>query len=222
MQTFRHAGVDSAPPSRWPVDGSWLDRLDKRLSAPLLQLQLGLPLEIFLSVPGCFLGMPAFLAIAPSIVAAAHDPSPSIHSFTALVLGGTLLLLTAWAFVLAGGEKLALLLFSMRIAILAPLVGIWLVEINPGLTAKAVARAHLLLFSWFLALIPIVVLKATTRRRRPIACKEAHIGQASATAANLKRCAREAVHAARWSRPAPCLQPAICVMFVGSPSSDGC
>ena len=40
-----------------------LDRWDKAVSAPLHQLQLPWSLELLLSVPGNFFGLPAFLPI---------------------------------------------------------------------------------------------------------------------------------------------------------------
>ena len=63
----------SLPASRFPVDGGLIDRLDKRLSAPLFRLQLGLAGEALLSLPGCFFGMPGFHVISPTLVACAVD-----------------------------------------------------------------------------------------------------------------------------------------------------
>ena len=109
MQTFASTADPAA--SHWPADGSRLDRLDKRLSGPLFQLQLGARLEVLLSVPGCFFGMPAALAVTPSLLAAAYSGGvPPSH----LALGAGVLLLAAWGVVVIGeSERLALAL-SLR------------------------------------------------------------------------------------------------------------
>ena len=94
MQTFASTADPAA--SHWPADGSRLDRLDKRLSGPLFQLQLSARLEVLLSVPGCFFGMPAALAVTPSLLAAAYSGGvPPSH----LALGAGVLLLAAWGVV---------------------------------------------------------------------------------------------------------------------------
>ena len=51
--------------SHWPADGGLIDRCDKFLSSPVFRLKLGIFVEAMLSVPGCFFGMPAVLAITP-------------------------------------------------------------------------------------------------------------------------------------------------------------
>lgn len=189
MQTFGQGGAArTAPASLWPADGSLIDRIDKRLSTPLLRLQLGLPLEVCLSFPGCVFGMASVLAILPSAIGAActgGGPLHNAHTYTALAIGAALLLL--WSLVLAGSEKLAMVLFSMRACVVAPAVGMWLVEANPAFDAAARARAHLLLVAWFAALMPVLVLKSVTRRRRPVVCTAEHVGEATVAAAARKR-----------------------------------
>ena len=182
MQTFASTADPAA--SHWPADGSRLDRLDKRLSGPLFQLQLGARLEVLLSVPGCFFGMPAALAVTPSLLAAAYSGGvPPSH----LALGAGVLLLAAWGVVVIGeSERLALALFSMRACVVAPVVGVWLVEVHEGFPSAAKARAHLMLLSLFCALVPTLVLKKRTRRRRPVVSEVEHLGEASASAATRK------------------------------------
>jgi membrane-associated phospholipid phosphatase len=187
-QPFHASAAHSTVPSRWPADGSWLDLLDKKLSSPLFQLQLGLPLEICLSVPGCFFGMPAALALSPSLMAAAHThsaaPLGTGHwaTNTAIALGA--LLLGAWGYVVfASSGRVARMLFSMRACVFGPAIGMWLVESNPAFDALARSKAHLMLLAWFIALAPTLVGKRQTRRRRPIVCKAEQIGEATVAAA---------------------------------------
>ena len=185
-------------PSRWPIEGSWLDRADKRVSGPLLRLQLGLVLEVVLSVPGCFFGMPAILAVAPSIVAAATSNTNTVSRQSVITLGAGGLLLCLWGVVLSvprHSERIALKLFSMRACVVGPAVGMYLVESNPGFGAAARSQAHLTLLSWFVSLAPTLVIKHQTRRRRPLVCEAAQLGEITSKSVALKRCAHS--HALR-------------------------
>lgn len=186
-QTFGGTAPSTAPPSLFPPDGARLDRLDKFISSPLFRLQLGLPLEVVLSVPGCFFGMPSILAVLPSVVAGACTTSSlhGLHTRLSALIG--LLILVAWGYVLAGSERVALRLFSLRACVIGPLVGVWLVEANPEFGGAARARAHLMLTSWFAALVPTLVLKKFSRRRRPIVSAAATLGEATVAAAGQKR-----------------------------------
>jgi len=140
-------------------------------------------------VPGCFFGMPAILSIAPSVVAtAATGSSVLLSTQSSLIAIGTgSLLLFSWGLVLAGNETLALWLFSMRACAISPVVGMWLVENNAAFGDAARAQAHLTLLSWFVALIPTLLIKHVARRRRPVVCDVAALGEATAHAADLKR-----------------------------------
>ena len=111
------------PPSCWPPDGSRVDRLDKQLSAPLLRLQLGLPLEVLLSVPGCWFGMPAVLSITPIAVSIASSSALPGSRHALLACGIFASLLAAWFRVLTGNVRVALALFSMPMCLFGPLVG---------------------------------------------------------------------------------------------------
>ena len=202
-QVARKSFQSSAPHSRWPTDGSWIDRTDKTISGPLLRLQLSLPLEVALSVPGCFFGMPVILSIVPSAVAIAATGSSVLlgNERSLIAIGAGCLLLFSWGLILAGNEALALRFFSMRACVVAPAVGVWLVETNPAFDDVARAQAHLTLVSWFLSLIPTLLIKHFARRRRPVVCGAAELGEATALAADQKRYARQRV----WTRePAQC------------------
>jgi hypothetical protein len=216
MQTFGGA-VGEKPPSRWPVDGSTLDRLDKRISAPLLRLQLGYYAEVALSIPGCFFGMPALLAVTPSVAAAASASATHLSGSTSsyAVAGVLALVLAAWALVLSGNERVALALFSMRACVVGPLLGVGLVESNDRFDAAARASAHLMLLSWFLALAPTLILKSRTKRRRPIVCRASELGEEIAGAASQKRCAVPYrllnAHQHQLLLPCRCLYVCVCV-----------
>ena len=71
--------------SRFPIDGSALDRLDKWLSRPAFRLRLGHFPELVFSVPACCFGYP--LAAAPLALwlalLAGGSPSPTAWALAA-------------------------------------------------------------------------------------------------------------------------------------------
>jgi len=147
-------------------------------------------LEVVLSVPGCFFGMPAILAVAPSIVAAATSNTNTVSRQSVITLGAGGLLLCLWGVVLSvprHSERIALKLFSMRACVVGPAVGMYLVESNPGFGAAARSQAHLTLLSWFVSLAPTLVIKHQTRRRRPLVCEAAQLGEITSKSVALKR-----------------------------------
>lgn len=195
-----------APPDPWrelpdpassiaPVDGGVIDRLDKTLSAPIFRLQLGLVMESILSVPGCFFGMPAVMAVAPGLTAVCvhvqrHGQIPMHHRSAASLAGlgmTTIWLFWQWMNVLsaADGVSRAWILYSPRVFIAAPVAGLIL---SYTATDDEVARASaaLYLVSWFVTVLPILALKGLCRRRRPLASDAVHIGPNAAAAAKKK------------------------------------
>ena len=180
--------MSASLPSRFPVDGGPLDRLDKRLSTPLFKLQIGLVGEMLLSVPGCFFGMPAFHVVAPSLVACARGgcaASNPLHIAAASFVG--LLLLAAWFHAQAPARLARLKLLYMPPALLAcPVVGMLLAHALATSDPPALAAAAFYLVLWNVTLMPILALKLLGRRRRPVACDVAHIGQDVVQAADGK------------------------------------
>jgi hypothetical protein len=53
------------------VEGTWIDKVDKMISMPLFNLDLGFHFEMFMTVPGIWFGAPPIsLGIWPSLIAA--------------------------------------------------------------------------------------------------------------------------------------------------------
>lgn len=174
--------------SNFPVDGGALDALDKWLSSPIFRLQLGMVVESLLSVPGCFFGMPSTLIVAPSFLALATEAaSPRLTGALAVLVLTSAALLIRWSHCLSSpeGAKAAWVFYTEKVFVLAPALGTVLAY---TLTEDAVARAaaSLYLLTWMVSILPILVLKKRTNRRRPLASEARHIGKAAARAAKTK------------------------------------
>lgn len=162
--------------SRWPRDGSGLDLLDKRLSMPVFTLRLGRTLEALLAFPGCLFGMPAFGAPAALVIElATSGGTPAGRVVAALLL---LTVAGLWAAVLftPTGLGRARALYSPPTALLTPWLALGLLRTD-ALGFGGGGAGCLYLITWFACIAPILVIKALTGRRRPLACAVEHIGE---------------------------------------------
>jgi membrane-associated phospholipid phosphatase len=174
--------------SVWPRDGSMLDELDKRCSAPIFRLQIGRMLEWCLSVPGCFFGMPAVNAVCPAVIACGLGGCSDAHIGA---LGILALLITAimvvWISYHADqtGKRSHLVLFRVSTTVAALFVGTALVA---AIATKGSAQraGYFQLAAWYAQVMPILYLKDNTKRRRPVACEPHHIGSDVVAAAAAK------------------------------------
>ena len=160
--------------SRWPIDHGTLDVLDKRLSAAIFNLQLGVVLESLLSVPGCFFGMPAFHVVAPALLACSVDRTGCRAAqpwAMFAVLSATMSLFCAWGLIQRSSEALrhARLLYLPPTMLASPPIGVSLAR---ALTTDdaALAACYYFLLAWYASVLPVLTLKAVARRRRPVAC----------------------------------------------------
>lgn len=177
--------------SNWPKDGSVIDRIDKRLSAPIFRLQLGIVLEWILSVPGCFFGMPAALLVSPALIACGVGGCSSAppHAI-GLLAAATAAILVVWIrfnnSTLQDGPPLVL--FRPTAVVVAPALGTALAHLVAD-AGVPLAAGSFHLTAWYLGIIPVLLLKQSTRRRRPVACEPQHIGAKAIAAAPAKRLA---------------------------------
>ena len=177
--------------SGWPTDGSMIDRIDKRVSSPIFKLQLGRSLEWVLSVPGCFFGMPAALLVSPSLIACAVGgcTNASMQSL-AVLCSATVAILGVWVnFNRADTSSIKssppLLLFRPVSVIVAPALGTALAYfVAEGTVARAAGSFHIA--TWYAGIIPVLLLKQSTRRRRPVACEPDQISAEAVAAAKAK------------------------------------
>ena len=165
-------------PSRWPREGSALDLLDKRLSMPVFTLRLNRTLEALLAFPGCLFGMPAFGAPGALVLAlvTSGGGTHAARFATAFLL---LAVLGVWAAVLftQTGVHRAHSLYSPTTVLCTPWLALGLLRADAlGLAGGGTGCLYLL--TWFACIAPILVIKALTSRRRPLACAAEHIGQA--------------------------------------------
>ena len=177
-------------PSLWPVDGGPLDLLDKRISGPLFRLRLPLPVEATLSVPGCWFGMPAALSVLPPLLALLDmgccQATPPL-SLAALGLAGCALL-AAWGYMQSAPSHAQHIawMHGTPAHVISPLLGAGLTELIAPDDSHARSAAYLFLLLWYISMVPVITLKAATRRRRPLASDPAHIGVEAASATHLK------------------------------------
>jgi len=172
-------------PSRWPADGSKLDRLDKRLSAPIFTLQLGLVLETVLAFPGCFFGMPAFGlpgALLLALVVGSGASRPVDWRVAGAMLAGLIAAFSACLFA-AGGIRHTKILYGPPTVVLAPWTALALLR---GMPTADSGTACFYLVSWYVSIAPILVVKSLARRRRPIVCGASLVGDACVEAASRK------------------------------------
>lgn len=184
------------PASRWPADGSALDSLDKLCSGPVHQLQIGLLLEAFLSVPGCFFGMPLMLLVSPSLIAMLvgnYDAASHALASSAglVVFNSVTAMLGLWWWVHSTADARASAqrmtrMYSPALFMLAPLGGTLLLSQLEFAAPIAAAAGNLHLTTWFASILPIIELKRLARRRRPAASEPRHIGEATAAAGRAK------------------------------------
>jgi hypothetical protein len=165
-------------PSRWPREGSALDLLDKRLSMPVFTLRLNRTLEALLAFPGCLFGMPAFGAPGALVLAlvTSGGGTHAARFATAFLL---LAVFGVWAAVLftQTGVHRAHSLYSPTTVLCTPWLALGLLRADAlGLAGGGTGCLYLL--TWFACIAPILVIKALTSRRRPLACAAEHIGQA--------------------------------------------
>ena len=171
----------TSPASRWPRDGSALDLLDKRLSMPVFTLRLNRTLEALLAFPGCLFGMPAFGAPAALLIAlATSGGARAAWISTALLL---LAVASVWAAVLFRwtGLHRARTLYSPPTVLITPWLALGLLRAD-ALGLAGGGAGCLYLVTWFACIAPILVIKALTGRRRPLACAAEHVGEACADA----------------------------------------
>ena len=163
-------------PSTFPTDNGLVDRVDKSMSSPFFSLLLPLPAEAILSVPGCFFGMPFFglpgsllqaLAGAVTQGAVAHTGG----EWRALGALFTALLCVWFAFLAQPAntprsKQLAQVLYGKHTVVGAPLLAIFVMR---ALELESAGCGHFFLLAWYVAISPVLVIKAITRRRRPLA-----------------------------------------------------
>lgn len=170
--------------SRFPADGGRLDLLDKAISAPFFRLLLGLPAEALLSVPGCFFGMPLFGlpgALLQALAAADAVPLQAWAVFAAL-FGAVLCVWFAFLAQRPGqprAKQLAHILYGKHTVLGAPLLAICVLR---TLQLPTAGSAHFFLLSWYVAITPVLVVKALTKRRRPLASSAEALGASVASA----------------------------------------
>lgn len=130
--------------------------------------------------------MPAFHSVAPTLVACSLggcQEAPAVPFAFAVLVGASLLF--AWAFVQAS-PKYMQLLHSKPALLLGPMIGIALATHVASAAPRARNGALVYLVLWNLSIVPVLTLKATAHRRRPVACDEAHIGAGAVEAAFTK------------------------------------
>ena len=168
-------------PSTFPTDRGLVDRVDKSMSSPFFSLLLPLPAEAILSVPGCFFGMPLFglpgsllQALAGAVTqgavtqGAVARPGGEWRAFGALFTA----LLCVWFAFLAQpantprSKQLAQVLYGKHTVVGAPLLAIFVMR---ALELESAGCGHFFLLAWYVAISPVLVIKAITRRRRPLA-----------------------------------------------------
>ena len=172
-------------PSRWPADGSKLDRVDKRLSAPIFTLQLGVVLETVLAFPGCFFGMPAFglpgaIFLALSVGTDANRPSD--WRVAGALLAGLIAMFSVCLFA-KHGIRYTKILYGPPTVVLSPWTALALLR---GMQGTDSGTACFYLVSWYVSIAPILAVKSLSRRRRPIVCSAIQIGEACVEAASRK------------------------------------
>ena len=168
----------TSPASRWPRDGSALDLLDKRLSRPVFTLRLHRTLEAALAFPGCLFGMLAFGSPAALLLALATSGGGTRAAWlvTALLL---LAVVGTWAAVLfrLTGLHRARTLYSPPTVLITPWLALGLLR-DDALGLAGGGASCLYLVTWFACIAPILLIKALTGRRRPLACATEHVGEA--------------------------------------------
>lgn len=150
--------------SRWPQDGGVIDRVDKAISSCIFSLQIG-PLEWPLSVPGCVFGMAPILCAGPPTLAvlASKGPVPLPLSFILSALWTVTL--GTWFSFCAGKEEYAKkYLFAKASYVFGPLVGLMIASLAEH---EAWAVGAFFNMAWSTTLVPVLVLKGFTKRRRP-------------------------------------------------------
>ena len=177
--------------STWPCDGGNIDAADKWLSRPIFRLQLGRTAEWLLSIPGNFFGMPATLLVSPTAIGCAVGGCSHAHSAAlALAIICAVALTARWAaFNVAqdgSASSIALILYQPSTVVVAPVLGTALAHciVDPG-PGRHAASFHIT--AWFAGVTPVLYLKQLTSRRRPVASKAEHVGQAAVAAASAKQ-----------------------------------
>jgi membrane-associated phospholipid phosphatase len=139
----------------------------------MFQLQLGHVAETILSVPGCFFGLPAFAAPGALLIALASDDMPMVPDIPgifalSLLLG---LLLSRWRAILERPDDGAVLygaLFSNTLLVFgSPLLAVVLCS----LCDLESGGAFFYLCTWYTSILPVLILKRVTARRRPACCE---------------------------------------------------
>lgn len=168
-------------PSTFPTDRGLVDRVDKSMSSPFFSLLLPLPAEAILSVPGCFFGMPLFglpgsllQALAGAVTQGAVAQGAVAHTGGEWRAFGALFtaLLCVWFAFLAQpantprSKQLAQVLYGKHTVVGAPLLAIFVMR---ALELESAGCGHFFLLAWYVAISPVLVIKAITRRRRPLA-----------------------------------------------------
>lgn len=175
-----------SPASLWPCDGDEIDLLDKALSASVFRLRLRRETEAVLSIPACLLSLPAFPAIAPSLLIIAGAGK---HSGW-LLIGGTCAGLAAMLFLWCAGlakERPMRQLQSPFLVLVAPVIGLTVPLLLGGEeTRKLHGLGCFYMFAWFAVDLPVSLAKKMFRRRRPIACDARDIGEEIVKAASEK------------------------------------
>ena len=155
-------------PSIWPRDEGDLDLFDKWISRWIFDLQIG-HLEWPLSIPGCFFGMAPILIVGPLTLAVLSAPKNVPISIWLLLGLLWLVILYLW-FAFCSGRRPELaqkLLFAKHSYLLGPLLGLLLSHLDSSLNSSL---AGWFIMVWSAALVPVLTLKARTKRRRPAVC----------------------------------------------------
>uniref|UniRef100_A0A7S4F3E6 Phosphatidic acid phosphatase type 2/haloperoxidase domain-containing protein n=2 Tax=Chrysotila carterae TaxID=13221 RepID=A0A7S4F3E6_CHRCT len=172
MRSTSNSSVATAASSLWPADGGFIDRVDKQVSQPIFRLGFGRHAELLLSFPGCFFGMPAFMALSTPIVAMSVDPEAARLDGPAMAVFCVLCVFLAgvWTCVTTGRNVAwAPPLYSSKTVFAAPLLGTLLTRaITESPCSRSAANFHLL--AWFTAIILVLQLKRLSSRRRPSVC----------------------------------------------------
>jgi len=155
--------------SIWPQDEGAIDMLDKTISRCVMELQIG-QLEWLLSVPGCFFGMAPILIVGPLTLATLATTSPAVGiGLTQAILGMMWLgILCVWYAFCAGRPELAQkFLYAKHAYLFGPMLGIALARLA-GPEAWSVGAWFII--AWSVTLVPVLILKGRTKRRRPAVC----------------------------------------------------
>lgn len=158
-------------PSIFPVDGSWLDQVDKSLTGQLASAELGaweLPFSFF----GCIFGSPLSLLVGPLLISVSHDrhgANPLAAPVLAILSAAVVL---GWAeFVHTANQQFVRdWYYSSAAFLVAPPLGALAAYLLSSPAGFNHGSFHTTL--WMLCIVPIALGKRLANRRRPVVCAE--------------------------------------------------